>query len=439
LESQSSTRDFKLGAKLVRHLKILKRRMDASHVLELQKFYFPNAETSEHITKLLDPSKTNKDKSNFERKKQYQPATIIYLKTLIFTFFMSKKEYALAEPLSLELIKMVESYNKWNLDHLWGFIFYQYARVGEKLGKLNEIRPKLFSLYKLSSNSKNESSQAVLLNLILRNYIETNNFSSASDFLQNTLFPESKQNNEFIKYLFYSAKIKAIQSEYQEAFTRVTQALKKAPEKGVLGFKLSTQKLAIVCEMLMGDVPSRTIFSHSNLKSYLFPYYELVHSLVKGDIVGFENVKNKHTAAFKKDGLMILINRLYQNVVRAGLKKINLSYSQISFDDIRQKLNLGESLDVGLIIAKALKDGVISGEINSAERVLVIKEKSDVYSTNDPQINYQKRISYCMNLHDAAVKALTYPNEKDKKKEEEEEEDDEDDLLQDLMGDDMFF
>jgi len=334
---------------------------------------------------------------------------------------------------------MVESYNKWNLDHLWGFIFYQYARVGEKLGKLNEIRPKLFSLYKLSSNSKNESSQAVLLNLILRNYIETNNFSSASDFLQNTLFPESKQNNEFIKYLFYSAKIKAIQSEYQEAFTRVTQALKKAPEKGVLGFKLSTQKLAIVCEMLMGDVPSRTIFSHSNLKSYLFPYYELVHSLVKGDIVGFENVKNKHTAAFKKDGLMILINRLYQNVVRAGLKKINLSYSQISFDDIRQKLNLGESLDVGLIIAKALKDGVISGEINSAERVLVIKEKSDVYSTNDPQINYQKRISYCMNLHDAAVKALTYPNEKDKKKEEEEEEDDEDDLLQDLMGDDMFF
>lgn len=119
---------------------------------------------------------------------------------------------------------MIEGYNKWHLDHLWGYIFYNYARVGEQLGKLNEIRIKLFSLYKLSSNSKNEASQAVLLNQILRNFILTNNYTSARDFLQNTLFPESKQNNEFIKYLYYTSKIKATQGEYQEAFARVNQS-----------------------------------------------------------------------------------------------------------------------------------------------------------------------------------------------------------------------
>ena len=53
----------------------------------------------------------------------------------------------------------------------------------------------------------------------------------------------------------------------------MTQALRKAPEKGVVGFKLHAQKLAIVCEMLIGDVPARTIFSHGPLKQYLFPYY----------------------------------------------------------------------------------------------------------------------------------------------------------------------
>lgn len=216
-----------------------------------------------------------------------------------------------AETLGNELVSMVESYNKWNLDHLYGYIFYNYARVNELNGKLEEIRPRLFMLYKLSSNSKNESSQAMLLNLILRNFIETKNFMSARDFLQNTFFPESKQNNEFIKYLFYTAHVKAVQQQYSEAFTRVTQALRKAPEKGVIGFKLHAQKLAIVCEMLIGDVPARTIFSHGPLKQYLFPYYELVHSLVKGDIVQFEVVKNKHQEAFKKDSMLTLINRLY--------------------------------------------------------------------------------------------------------------------------------
>jgi 26S proteasome regulatory subunit N3 len=206
-----------------------------------------------------------------------------------------------AETLGNELVSMVESYNKWNLDHLYGYIFYNYARVNELNGKLEEIRPRLFMLYKLSSNSKNESSQAMLLNLILRNFIETKNFMSARDFLQNTFFPESKQNNEFIKYLFYTAHVKAVQQ----------QALRKAPEKGVIGFKLHAQKLAIVCEMLIGDVPARTIFSHGPLKQYLFPYYELVHSLVKGDIVQFEVVKNKHQEAFKKDSMLTLINRLY--------------------------------------------------------------------------------------------------------------------------------
>lgn len=412
--------------------------MTATHVLELQKFYFPNEELSKKIESLADPSKNMNEKPNFEKKDQYQPATVIFLKTFIFTFFMVNKKYQDAEPLAEELIRMVESYNKWNLDHLWGYIFYNYARVGEKLGKLNEIRPKLFSLYKLSSNSKNESSQAILLNLILRNFVETNNFSSAKDFMQNTLFPEAKQNNEFIKYLYYTAKIKATQTEYHDAFTRVTQALRKAPEKGVLGFKLSAQKLAIVCEMLIGDIPSRLIFSHSNLKAYLFPYYELVHSLVKGDILSFETIKNKHEKVYMKDGLLVLINRLYSNVIRAGLKKINLSYSKISFDDIRDKLNLGD-MDVGLIVAKALKDKIIFGEINSTDRVLIIKENKDIYSTNDPQLNYQKRINYCLNLHDAAVKALMYPQEKEGKGKKDDNKDDEETLLMDFLNDDLFF
>ena len=44
LESQTSGRDFKLGAKIVRHLKLLKRKMNVNHVSEVQRVHFDNPE-----------------------------------------------------------------------------------------------------------------------------------------------------------------------------------------------------------------------------------------------------------------------------------------------------------------------------------------------------------------------------------------------------------
>ena len=96
-------------------------------------------------------------------------------------------------------------------------------------------------------------------------------------------------------------------------------------------------------------------------------------------------------------------------------------------------------MDVGLIVAKALKDKIIQGEINSTDKILIIKENKDIYSTNDPQLNYQKRINYCLNLHDAAVKALMYPQEKEGKGKKDDNKDDEETLLMDFLNDDLFF
>ena len=66
-----------------------------------------------------------------EKKACYQPATVIFLKTVLLTFFMKNKWINLAEPIANELISMIEVYNKWHLDHLFGYIFCNYARVGE--------------------------------------------------------------------------------------------------------------------------------------------------------------------------------------------------------------------------------------------------------------------------------------------------------------------
>ena len=60
---------------------------------------------------------------------------------------------------------------------------------------------------------------------------------------------------------------------------------------------------------------------------------------------------------FEKDGTLNLVQRIRQVVIKAGLRKINLSYSRISIKDITEKLKLENEKEADYIISKAIKDG----------------------------------------------------------------------------------
>jgi hypothetical protein len=45
--------------------------------------------------------------------------------------------------------------------------------------------------------------------------------------------------------------------EYSDAQANLIQAQRKSPEVGALGFRVQTQKLLILVELLMGDIPNR--------------------------------------------------------------------------------------------------------------------------------------------------------------------------------------
>jgi hypothetical protein len=49
-----------------------------------------------------------------------------------------------------------------------------------------------------------------------------------------------------------------------------------------------------------------------------------------GDLAIFRSVADKYAAVFKEDKTSNLIVRLRQNVIRTGLRRINLAYSRIS-------------------------------------------------------------------------------------------------------------
>lgn len=100
--------------------------------------------------------------------------------------------------------------------------------------------------------------------------------------------------------------------------------------------------------------------------------------------------------------------RLNQIVIRVGLRKINNAYSRISLSDIANKLKIDKQ-DVEFVVAKAIRDGVVTGEIDHDQQTVAIKEHKHVYLTDAPQQALDQRIGYCLTLYQSVQKAITYP------------------------------
>ncbi len=154
----------------------------------------------------------------------------------------------------------------------------------------------------------------------------------------------------------------------------------------------------------------------------------------------FKQILQTYQSLFEKDNNYTLIMRLRHTVIKFGLKKINISYSKISLNDVCLKLGLGSVKETEQIVAKAIRDKVITATLNHEESYLKSKDLSDIYTSNDPQSVLDKRIRFCMELHNDAVKALEFPPKEDQRdfgNIDEERSTKEEDILANLMEDFM--
>ena len=266
-----------------------------------------------------------------------------------------------------------------------------------------------------------EIGQSTLLNLLLRNYRRHSHIDAAHNLIEKTSFPEGKSSNEFCKYLFYTGRVKAVRREYSDALNRLNQAIRKSPDSAN-GFRLQCQKIAIVVELLMGEVPNREIFTDKLIFAHASTYYRLIQSVLEGSLANFDAMVQANKTTFQKDRLYGLVLRLNQIVIRIGLRKIYLAYSKISLADVAAKLNISPD-DVEFVVAKALRDGILQGEIDHNKRVLRIEGDRNLYVTNEPQNQLDKRIRFCLNLYNETQKAITYPDMRQKQAEENKETD----------------
>jgi len=79
-----------------------------------------------------------------------------------------------------------------------------------------------------------------------------------------------------------------------------------------------------------------------------------------GNLNNFNQTLTTFSDKFSAEGTYTLIVRLRHNVIKTGVRMINLSYSRISLADIADKLQLDSPEDAEFIIAKVIVVGTAS-------------------------------------------------------------------------------
>jgi 26S proteasome regulatory subunit N3 len=275
------------------------------------------------------------------------------------------------------------------------------------------IRPKLLAALRSAVLRKDADTQASVTVLLLRNYISTADITQADLLIAQTQFPSAASNNQVCRYLYYLGRIRAIQLSYTQAHEHLTSATRKAPTSPTAaGFYQQATKLLVVVNLLMGDIPERSLFRQPNLEAALHPYFKLVQAVRVGDLQAFVKCVETFAAVFKKDGTYTLILRLRQNVIKTGVRMLSLSYSRISLRDICTRLGVDSEESAEYITAKAIRDGVIEASLDHAQGHMVTVPQKDAYSTTEPSEAFHARISALLAMRDECVMAMRYPMHK---------------------------
>jgi 26S proteasome regulatory subunit N3 len=337
------------------------------------------------------------------------PAVEVYLSNIVIVILLKNHKNYVAADIAFKVLEYFTGLNKRNLDLFTAQTVGHLSLAHQHLGTLSSIRKFLLKAHRTACLNHNEFGQATIVNLLLRNYLHDNAYDQAARLVAKVRFPESASVNQYVRYLYYLGRIECVQLEYTASYQNLNQAYRKAPQNTGIGFRTAVTKLSIIVQLLMGDIPDRSLFSEPSTSQAVTPYLELTQAVRFGRLDVFKTVLEKFKDVFKRDANINLVQRLRQTVLKIGLRRINTSYSRISFGDIAAKLKLDSAIDAEYVCAKNIRDGVIKAQLDHDLGAMISEDRADLYSTPEPQQSFHDRISFCLEMHDSAVKAMRYP------------------------------
>ncbi|KXT13061.1 hypothetical protein AC579_3468 [Pseudocercospora musae] len=349
------------------------------------------------------------------------PEVWSYLGVLLQVYLFDSGEFEKGADFSENFVERIRSWNRRTLDQIGAKAYFYYQLFHENLdpkppskqSHVVDLRPKLLAALRSAVLRKDSDTQAAVTVLLLRNYISTADITQADLLVAQTQFPTTASNNQVCRYLYYVGRIRAIQLAYTPAHEHLEFATRKSPTNGpAVGFYQQATKLLIVVELLMGDIPERSLFRQPPLESALYPYLKLVQAVRVGDLQAFLKCVSLNEAQYRQDGTYTLILRLRQNVIKTGVRMLSLSYSRISLRDICTRLGVDSEESAEYITAKAIRDGVIEASLDHQNGHMVTVPQKDAYSTTEPSDAFHARITALLNMRDECVMAMRYPMNK---------------------------
>ena len=225
------------------------------------------------------------------------------------------------------------------------------------------LRTQLLHAHRTATLRHDEFGIATLLSLLVRGYVHSRQYDAAAKLIAKAPFPEAASPGQLARFLYYKGRTQAVgQLDYSDAHASLTQSLRKAPAHA-RGLITMATKFDIVAQMLMGDIPERSIFSGGGdpgLRMALQPYFELTLAVRGGDMGAFWRVVSERGPVFETDGSASLVRRLEANVIKAGLRRLATSYSTLTFKDVASKLGLASAEDAEFLCAKVSGVGVFA-------------------------------------------------------------------------------
>ena len=266
-------------------------------------------EKEEPAEKTEEEKAKEKEEAAFVRKMQGLPEAEIFVQLLFTIVLLDKKCVNEATVASSSLIQRAQNSNRRTTDQLLSKGYFYWARCIELSGRSAQIRSELLSAYRTATLKHDQIGQATLLNLLLRNYLEFNLYEQADTLMRKTSFPEGDaSNNQLARYLYYTGRIKAVQLEYTDAFRSLQQAARKAPQQSAVGFRKTVHKFIVIVQLLLGEIPDRSIFSQKGMVAALKPYLHICQAVRVGDLASFHKAMQVSTDCFLTEPKAILEN-----------------------------------------------------------------------------------------------------------------------------------
>lgn len=341
------------------------------------------------------------------------PSKIVEIYTWLLVTYWLVKNQRFAEVLQISdrALELCNANHSRTLDPIQAKLYFYLALAYEKLDQLVELRHRLMVALRSTSLRHDTESNAVIYNWILRSYVLCEQHDLASKFVEKSPFPASANGSQSARYHYYMGRIQAVQTNYESAREHLNLAIRKAPRVDAsLGLLQSANKLLVIVQLLLGDIPERALFASPKLARPLQPYFALCQAVRLGDLARFQKVVTDHHQRFKADRNDSIITRLHQNVLRAGLKRINFAYSRIPLAEVGRKLGLPSVDDAEFVVLKAIKDGVINATVDHAQQFMQSNATVNSYYTREPHGELHHRIQCAQHIYKHSMMAMRYPN-----------------------------